>query len=118
MTKRFADRDAPAMLRVLLLEAFSIKASHAVGPLEFFAGMDKLTRHVDVDESTTMDNDEVLMITGRKLLRSMDNATDDVEPLEAGLSSRDRALDPAPRDLAGFVQGGPRICARRPGDRS
>ena len=87
MTKRFADRDAPAMLRELLLDAFSIKASHAVGPLEFDAGMDKLntTRHVDVDESTTMVNDEVLMITGRKLLRSMDNATDDVfvlvEPL-------------------------------------
>jgi len=86
-TRRFADRDAPSLLRDLL-GSLSVNASHAVGPLEYRAGMDRLARDVVVEnangEELTVTNDEVLTVAGKRLLRKIDSAADDafvfVEP--------------------------------------
>lgn len=85
-TKRFLDSDAPSLLRELL-GSLSITVSHAVGPLEYRAGMDRLNRDIVIDGFSNIrevTNDDVLMITGKKLLRTMDAAAGDafvlVEP--------------------------------------
>ncbi len=84
-TRRFADRDAPSLLRELL-GSLSVDASHASGPLEHRAGMDWLAPDIAVESTGggAMTNDSALMITGKKLLRAMDSAAHDayvlVEP--------------------------------------
>lgn len=75
--RRFADRDAPSLLRDVL-GSLSVDASHAVGPLEYRAGMDRLAPDIAADaesavEATTA-NGKVLMVTGKRLLRKMGSA--------------------------------------------
>ncbi len=73
----FVDSDAPTIIRDLL-QLYGFKTSHAVGPIEYRQGMNTLLRPIDVvDTFMTIENDEALVITGRKLLRSMDNTQED-----------------------------------------
>ena len=83
--RRFTDRDAPSLLRDVL-GSLSVDASHAVGPLEYRAGMGRVAPDIAAENAgeATMTNDKVLMVTGKRVLRRMGSAADDafvlVEP--------------------------------------